>query len=206
MRYTGPKNKAARREGVDLGLKTLGSKSHGNLLKKINILPGQHGTRFRRKISEHARQLREKQKLRYSFGITEGQLKSYFAKASKKEGNTADNMVQLIEKRLDNVVYRLGFAPTRASARQLVTHGHVLVNGNKLTIPSYIVNVNEKIELNSKKVAKIAYLSTFQQQQNVIIPSWFKLEKNTGVLEKNPDNGIIDQQINMRLVIEFYSR
>ncbi len=121
MRYTGPRNKIARREGVDLGLKTPGSKSHARLLKKLNILPGQHGIKGRKKLSERGRQLREKQKLRFMFGITEKQLKKYFLQASEKKGNTAIFLSRFLELRLDNIVYRLGFAPTRPCARQLVS-------------------------------------------------------------------------------------
>src|SRR5437016_5710209 len=131
MRSLESKNKTARREGMDLGLKTSGSKSHASLLKRINVLPGQHGARGRRKVSEHGKQLREKQKLRFIFGITEKQLKKYFTLAKKKKGNTALFLSLYLEKRLDNVVYRLGFAPTRASARQLITHGHMRVNAKK---------------------------------------------------------------------------
>lgn len=206
MRYTGPKNKIARRESTDLGLKTLGSKSHGTMLKKLNLMPGQHATKFRRKLSEHARQLREKQKLRYAFGLTEKQLKSYFVIASKKEENTSIYMCELLEKRLDNILYRMGFAPTRAAARQLITHGHVNVNGSKLSIPSYLVRVGESIELDEKKVANIPYIMQFREQSNSIIPEWLKVSKNSGKLIEEPKSLIIDQQINMRLVIEFYSR
>lgn len=206
MRYTGPKNKISRRETSDLGLKTLGSKTHSNLLKKLNVAPGQHGARFRRKLSEHGRQLREKQKLRYAFGLTEKQLKSYFDIASKKEGNTSILMCELLERRLDNVVYRMGFAPTRASARQLVSHGHVMVNGKKLTIPSYILNIGEKIELSDSKATKIPYIVQYREQNSAIIPEWLKIAKNSGSLEELPSSTIIEQQVNMRLVIEFYSR
>src|SRR3989338_1026851 len=134
MRYTGPRNRISRREGMDLGLKTPGSKSHASLLKKMNVLPGQHGTRGRRKVSEYGKQVREKQKLRYMFGITEKQLKNYFQKAVKKTGNTGEYLSQYLEQRLDNVVYRLGFAPTRSAARQLVSHRHVRINDKILSI------------------------------------------------------------------------
>jgi small subunit ribosomal protein S4 len=113
MRYTGPRNRIARREGLDLGLKTPGSKSQATLLKKLNVLPGQHGTRGRRKVSEHGRQLREKQKMRFMYGVTETQLKNYFGRSIKKTGNTALYMTQFLEKRLDTIVNRLGFVPTR---------------------------------------------------------------------------------------------
>ena len=206
MRYTGPKNKVSRRESTDLGLKTTGSKSQASLLKKLNILPGQHGTRYRRKQSEHARQLREKQKLRFLFGVTEKQLKGYFDTASRRRGNTAIFLGELLERRLDNVVYRLGFAPTRAAARQLVSHGHFKVNDKVLDIPSYLVQVNEKITFADDSTKKIPYIEEFRAQNDITIPEWVELKKDTGVLAKTPDNSIIEQQVNLRLVIEFYSR
>ncbi|QQS43937.1 30S ribosomal protein S4 [Candidatus Roizmanbacteria bacterium] len=206
MRYTGPKNKVSRRESADLGLKTTGSKAQASLLKKINILPGQHGTRFRRKSSEHARQLREKQKLRFLFGVTEKQLKGYFDTASRRRGNTAIFLGELLERRLDNVVYRLGFAPTRAAARQLVSHGHIKVNEKVLDIPSYLVQVDEKITFASDDSKKIPYIEEFRGQNDITFPEWVELKKDMGVLTKTPDNSIIEQQVNLRLVIEFYSR
>ncbi len=206
MRYTGPKNKVSRRENTDLGLKTTGSKAQASLLKKINILPGQHGTRYRRKQSEHARQLREKQKLRFLFGVTEKQLKGYFDTASRRRGNTAIFLGELLERRLDNIVYRLGFAPTRAAARQLVSHGHVSVNDKVLDIPSYLVKEGEKITFANDKSKKIPYIEEFRGQNDITIPEWVELKKDSGTLSKTPDNSIIEQQVNLRLVIEFYSR
>ena len=190
MRYTGPRNRLARRENIDLGLKTPGSKSHASLLKKINILPGQHGTKGRRKQSEHSRQLREKQKLRYSFDVTEKQLKKYFKIASRKRGNTAVFLSELLERRLDNVVYRLGFAPTRASARQLVSHGHISVNNKKVTIASF----------------RVSAIDVFRTQNEVILPEWLEQKKDSGTMVGKPDSSLIDKQVNLRLVVEFYSR
>jgi len=206
MRYTGPKNKVSRRENTDLGLKTTGSKAQASLLKKINILPGQHGTRYRRKQSEHARQLREKQKLRFLFGVTEKQLKRYFDIASRRRGNTAIFLGELLERRLDNIVYRLGLAPTRAAARQLVSHGHIKVNDKVLDIPSYLVRENETVTFTNDDSKKIVYIEAFREQSDITIPEWVELKKDTGVLTKAPDNSIIEQQVNLRLVIEFYSR
>ncbi|KKQ38331.1 MAG: 30S ribosomal protein S4 [Candidatus Roizmanbacteria bacterium GW2011_GWA2_37_7] len=206
MRYTGPKNKIARRQATDLGLKTAGSKSHASLLKKMNIRPGQHGTRYRRKESEHARQLIEKQKLRYLFGLTESQLKKYFTIASRKKGNTAIYLGELLERRLDNILYRLGFTPTRAAARQLVTHGHIAVNDKKINIPSYLMKNNEKISFLTKKTKEIPYIQIFCETSDVIVPVWLEAKKDSGLLTQTPDNTLIQQQVNLRLVIEFYSR
>ena len=206
MRYTGPKNRIARRENMDLGLKTTGSKSQALLLKKINILPGQHGTKGRRKRSEHSRQLREKQKLRYTFGVTEKQLKNYFGKASRRRGNTAVFLSELLERRLDNVLYRLGFAPTRAASRQLVSHGHITVDGQKVTIPSYQVAVGEEIGFARETSKKIPYIENYRAQTDLIIPEWLELKKDMGTLKQVPDTSLLEKMINLRLVIEFYSR
>lgn len=191
---------------TDLGLKTTGSKAHASLLKKINVTPGQHGARYRRKVSEHGRQLREKQKLRFTYGVSESQMKRYFDEASRRKGNTAILLAEHLERRLDNVVYRLGFAPTRAAARQLVCHGHMAVNGKVLDIPSYIVREGETITFAKDSSKKIPYIDTFREQNDAAIPEWMELKKDTGTLIGKPDSSIIDQQINMRLVIEFYSR
>jgi len=206
MRYTGPKNRLSRRENIDLGLKTPGSKSHATLLKKINILPGQHGVKGRRKQSEHSRQLREKQKLRFSFDVSEKQLKRYFKIASRKRGNTAVFLSELLEKRLDNVIYRLGFAPTRAAARQLVSHGHISVNKKKVTIASYRVSAKDEIGFFKEDSKKIPYIDVFREQNEVILPEWLELKKDTGTMVGKPDSSLIDKQVNLRLVVEFYSR
>lgn len=206
MRHLGSKNKAARREGMDLGLKTAGSKSQASLLKRINVLPGQHGARGRRKVSERGRQLREKQKLRFIFGITEKQLKSYFGRASKKTGNTALFLSQFLEKRLDNVVYRVGFAPTRAAARQLVGHGHIKVNGKKVTIPSFQVMPGDKITFAGEKSAKIPYVEAYASTKDMLFPAWIDRKPEQGSLTVDPTQEEIEKQVDLRSVIEYYSR
>lgn len=206
MRYTGPKNRIARRQATDLGLKTPGSKSHARLLKKLNVMPGQHGTRRRRKVSERGMQLTEKQKLRYIFGLSETQLKKYFKQAVIKKGNTAEVMAQSLERRLDNTVYRLGLAPTRASARQLVTHGHIAVNGKKVTIPSYQVKVDDVISFLKEKSAKISYIEQTLTNKDIIMPSWLAKQGISGKLTAQPSSDEIAKQVNLRLVIEYYSR
>ncbi|SRR3989338_347463 len=206
MRHTGPKNKISRREAMDLGLKTPGSKSQASLLRRLNVLPGQHGTRGRRKQSERSKQLREKQKLRFIFGITEKQLKGYFQKAMNIKGNTGVLLGQLLEKRLDNVVYRLGFAPTRASARQLVNHGHFTVNGRLMNIPSYKVEINDKIGFRKQKTAKIPYVETSLSSKDTLIPAWVAKEGIAGKLLAEPTSEDIEKQVNLRSVVEYYSR
>lgn len=206
MRYTGPKNRIARGQQADLGLKTTGSKAHATLLKKVNIKPGQHGARYRRKVSEHAKQLIEKQKLRHIFGLTETALKKYFEVSSRKKGNTAVHLCEVLERRLDNVLYRMGFAPTRASARQLVSHGHVLINNKKMDIPSYLLRNGDEVTYKNKKTKEIPYLQAFQEQSDIIIPGWLVVKKDSGKMATTPDDSLIKEQVNLRLVIEFYSR
>ncbi|MBI3619697.1 30S ribosomal protein S4 [Candidatus Roizmanbacteria bacterium] len=206
MRYTGPRNRIARREGMDLGLKTPGSKSHARLLKKLNVFPGQHGLKGRRKISEHAYQLREKQKLRFLFGVTEKQLKKYYVIGTAKKGNTAFYLCQFLEKRLDNLVFRAGFAPTRASARQLVTHGHINVNDKTVTVPSYVVKVDDIITFAKEKSTKIPYIEQMLTNKDTILPKWLERKATVGKLIAEPTQEEIAKQINLRLVIEFYSR
>ncbi len=206
MRYLGPKNRISRREGVDLELKTVGSKSHARLLKKLNVPPGQHGIRKRKKVSERGTQLREKQKLRYMFGITETQLKNYFKKASLKKGNTASYLSHSLESRLDNVIFHLGFAPTRAAARQLITHGHITINKKKLSIPSYQVRVGEEIGFFNDKTTKIPYIESSLNVKDIILPAWLEKKATVGKLIAEPTQEVIEKLINLRLIIEYYSR
>lgn len=206
MRYTGPKNRIARREGMDLGLKTPGTKSHATLLKRLNVRPGQHGTRGRRKVSEYGRQIREKQKLRYIFGVTETQMKKYFQKSKKKTGNTGLYLSQYLEQRLDNVVYRLGFVPTRAAARQLVTHQHVKINDKVLNVPSYQVRIGDMVTLAKESSTKIPQVELSLAKKDTIIPPWLERQGTVGKVGGMPGAEGVDKQINLRLVIEFYSR
>lgn len=206
MRYTGPKNRISRREGIDLGLKTPGSKAQASLLKKINILPGQHGTKGRRKVSDHGKQLREKQKLRFYFGLTESQMKKYFKKAVRKTGNTGLFLCQALEKRLDNIVYRLGMAPTRASARQLVTHRHIKVNSKSVGSPSYVVKIGDQIEFAKTSTTKIPAIEKAVGNKDLILPTWLLRKGAVGKLNAETTSELIENQFNLRLVIEFYSR
>ncbi len=206
MRITTARNKIARREGADLGFKTPGSKSHAALLRRINVLPGQHGTRRRRKQSERGKQLREKQKLRYMFGLSEKQLKNYFKKAVEMKGNSALNISQLLEKRLDSVVYRLGFAPTRPSARQLVSHRHVKVNGKIVNRASFQVSEKDEVAFASSRSTKIPWVETSLENKDILIPSWLEKKNNQGKIVAQPSEEEIEKQVDLRSVIEFYSR
>lgn len=206
MRYTGPKNRIARRQGIDLGLKTSGSKSQERLLKKIAVPPGQHGLNKRRKVSERGNQIRETQKLRFMFGVTAKQLKNYFKKAVSTKGNTALYLCTLLESRLDNTVYRLGFAPTRAAARQMTTHGHITVNGKVLNIPSYQVRIADAISFKSDKIQKTPAVVKMLEIKDLIIPHWLERQATVGKLLEKPNMDVLRDQIDLRLVIEYFSR
>lgn len=206
MRYRGPKNRLSRREGLDLGLKTPGSKAHASLLKKINVLPGQHGTRKRRKFSERGSQLREKQKLRFMFGVSEKQLKRYFKQAIRKKGNTAQFLVEFLERRLDNIVYRLGMAPTRAAARQLVNHGHIKVNDRRNNIPSAQLKPGDIVTFYREKTTKIPYIETMLGNKDIIMADWLERKGTVGKVKTIPTKDDIEKQITLREIIEYYSR
>ncbi|MDG2835109.1 30S ribosomal protein S4, partial [Vibrio parahaemolyticus] len=162
-RYTGPSCRLCRREGTKLFLKGDRCYSDKCALNKRNFAPGQHG-QGRKKSTEYGMQLREKQKVRRFYGLTESQMRMYFDKADKMKGITGENLLQLLEMRLDNVVYRMGFASSRAEARQLVTHGHFLLNGRKADIPSLITNVGDTIEVKEKSKSSEKFKSLMENK------------------------------------------
>lgn len=205
MRYLGSKTKLSRKLGVDLGLKTTGSKSHLRLLKRLSVSPGQHGSQ-RKKITEYGLQLKEKQKLKFMFGVSEKQLKRYFNLASKKRGNTAVYLSQFLEKRLDNVVYRLGFAPTRASARQLVSHRHIKVNDQIVNIPSYQIKVGDVISFSKESSKEIDYVKKMLESKDYLLPKWLERKGEIGKVVEEPDITNIEKQVNLRSIIELFSR
>ncbi len=204
-RYTGPKNRLSRREGVDLGLKTVGSKAHASLLKRLNVPPGVHGGRGRRKLSGYGEQLREKQKVKAMYGLLERQFRKTFEKAKKWKGNTGDKLIQFLEQRLDNVVYRLGLTPTRGASRQIVAHGHVLVNGKKVDVPSYLVAVSDVISL-SPKGLKIPAVAKAIELENTTLPAWLERKGPVGKITKLPERLDVKEDISEQLIIEYYSR
>lgn len=206
MRYTGPKNRLSRREGVDLGLKTTGSKAQASLMRRLNIKPGQRPNARGSKLTEYAKQLREKQKLQRTYGLTESQLKKYFNEANRSLGNTAFILVQMLESRLDNVVYRLGFAPTRASARQLVNHCHFTVNGKKSSIPSYLVKQGDVVSFKKEKSSKIPYISSLLENKDHTAPEWLEKKALSGKITAEPNPEGLHSSIDLQAVIEFYSR
>ncbi|MBT3249713.1 MAG: 30S ribosomal protein S4 [Candidatus Pacebacteria bacterium] len=200
-RYTGPKNKLARKVGEDLGLKTNALK----VARRLMIRPGQHGHRGRRKVSDYGLQLQEKQKVKYIYGILEKQLSRLYKEASKNPTATGSALLGLLERRLDNVVYRAGWAPTRFSARQLVSHGHVQVNGKKMSIPSYRVKVEDVVNLKDKAM-KIPYVSDLLKDESVTTPEWIKRKGAAAKIASLPVRDDVIERIDEQLVVEYYSR
>ena len=201
-RYTGPKNKLARREGYNL----FGSTSR-SLERRLGVPPGEHGAKRRRKESEYGIQLREKQKVKRIYGMLERQFRRFFAMASSQRGATGEMLLQLLERRLDNVAYRLGFARTRPMARQLVNHGHLVVNGRKLDIPSYIVKPGDVIQL-TQKSAEIPGVQEALAERGGSIPSWLVRDEAglTGRILRLPEREEVEPGISEQLIVEFYSR
>lgn len=204
-RYTGPKNRLSRREGMDLGVKTIGSHAHASMLKRLNIIPGSHGVKGRRKISDFGTQLREKQKVKRMYGLLERQFRRTFDHAKKWKGNTGDMLLQFLERRLDNLLYRVGLAPTRALARQLVSHGHVLVDGGKVTIPSYLVRVGTVVTLKPKG-AEIPAVKKMLEDQNRVTSAWLERKGPAAKVIRLPERSDITEDISEQLIIEYYSR
>lgn len=204
-RYIGPKNKLARREGIDLGLKTPGSSAHASLLRRLKIKPGQHGQKIFTKLSSYGQQLREKQKVKRIYGILEKQFKRYYQRAAKFKGITAEQLLRYLEQRLDNVAYRLNFVPTRTAARQIVSHGHILVNGQKVDIPSYQVKKGQVISL-KQRALKIPIVKKALEEKGGIVPRWLKRRGPAGKVVSLPRKEDIAEDINEQLIIEYYSR
>ncbi|AWX14129.1 30S ribosomal protein S4 [Mergibacter septicus] len=204
-RYLGPKLKLSRREGTDLflksGVRAIESKC------KIDTAPGQHGARKAR-LSDYGSQLREKQKVRRMYGILERQFRNYYKEANRLKGNTGENLLVLLEGRLDNVVYRMGFAATRAEARQLVSHKAIVVNGRVVNIPSFQVSVDDVVAIRekSKKQARIkASLELAEQREK---PTWLEVDaaKMEGVFKRIPERSDLSADINEHLIVELYSK
>ena len=204
-RYLGPKSKLSRREGRDLLLKS-GIRSYESKCRS-ETTPGQHGRR-RGRISDYGIQLREKQKVRRLYGVMEKQFRNYYKSAARKKGVTGNNLLQLLESRLDNVVYRLGFASTRAEARQLVSHKAVAVNGATVNIPSYQLSSGDLISLrdkakNQKRVKEAMDISSSRPECE-----WLEVNKTdfSGVFSSAPEREFLDSDINENLIIELYSK
>ncbi len=200
-RYTGPKHKIARREGVNIL-----EKSSGSLERRLNIMPGMQSRRGgRRKPSEYGLQLREKQKLKRSYGLLEKQFRNYVETAQKSRENTDEMLIQLLEGRLDNLVYRLGFANSRNMARQFVSHGHVLVDGVKVNVPSYNVKIGQKVSLSKKLLQNEVLKSHIDEMASNLLP-YLERKDVVGKLAKKPTRDEVPNPADYQLVIEFYSR
>lgn len=200
-RYTGPKHRLARRENSNIL-----EKASASLARRLNVPPGIHGPKGRpRKFSEYGQQLREKQKAKRTYGLMENQFKKNFDIATKVKGKTGEALLQLLERRLDNTVYRLGLAPSRAMARQLVSHGHVLVNSKKINIPSYPLKVNEVVTL-SGKALKIPAVVKLLEAAESKTPAYLEKTAAAGRLTKIPSREEIPVDVNEQLIIEYYSR
>jgi len=204
-KYTGPKCKLSRREGVDLELKSslrpLDSKC------KLDQVPGQHGAR-RTRLSDYALQLREKQKLRRIYGVLEKQFRNYYKKAANQKGSTGENLLSLLETRLDNVVYRSGFGATRAEARQLVNHKSIMVNSKIVNIPSYKVQANDVISVREKSKKQTRIESSLNMAKQKGIADWITLDENKleAVFKNVPERTDLPPDINEQLVVELYSK
>jgi small subunit ribosomal protein S4 len=200
-RYTGPRVRISRRFGVPV----FGPSKY---LERRNYGPGVHGPRSRRKLTEYALGLNEKQKLRYYYGLLEKQFRGVYEKALRQRGITGVIMLQILETRLDNVVYQLGFASTRAAARQMVGHGHVKVNGRKVAISSYALKVNDAIEVKESNVSRQLATRYLEISTSRAVPEWLLLNKDTfqGVVQRLPTREEIQPIANEQAVVEFYSR
>lgn len=206
-RYTGSVCRLCRREGCKLFLK--GDRCYGPncAVGKRPTPPGEHGQARQRKMSEYGLQLREKQKAKRAYGVLENQFHSYFESAENENGITGENLLILLERRLDNVVYRAGFGSSRAMARQLVRHGHIRVNGKKVNIPSYLVDVNDEITIR-EKTAEGEYFKALREGTGRVIPKWITLDSANlkAIVNASPARDDVDLTIQENLIVELYSR
>jgi len=205
-RYTGPKCKLARREGTDLFLKS--ARRSLETKCKLDTKPGQHGVRSGMRMSDYGNQLREKQKLRRTYGILERQFRRYFGEAARRKGSTGTNLLQLLESRLDNVVYRMGLGSTRSEARQLVSHGSIIVNGKVVDVPSALVRAADVVGVTERAKGQLRIQDALQLAEKVGFPSWVEVDvkKMVGTFKGAPDRSEFAQDINESLVVELYSK
>lgn len=197
-KYVGPKDRLSRREAFDIF-------STGGKLTRLNVPPGVHGPKGTRGSSQYGKQLREKQKVKRFYGILEKQFRRYVDEAFKSKGNTGEVILVSLERRLDNVVYRLGFAPSRPSARQIVSHRHVLVNGSKVNIPSYNLKINDVVSLDAK-ASNIPEIKKALEQKDLKIPSWLERKALVGKVSALPKREDITEPISEQDIVEYYSR
>jgi small subunit ribosomal protein S4 len=204
-RYIGPTCKLARREGTDLFLK--GRARALDTKCKLDKIPGQHGDR-RTRISDYGLQLREKQKVRRTYGVLEKQFRNYFKKASLKKGSTGENLLQLLEGRLDNIAYRMGFGATRSEARQLVSHKALLVNGQIVNIASYQVRPGDEVEVREKARKQLRIQDALNVAEQYGFPEWVDVDVKAmkGIFKSVPERGDLSADINESLIVELYSK
>jgi small subunit ribosomal protein S4 len=200
-RYTGPRTRISRRFGIPM----FGPDKY---LERRNYGPGVHGPKSRRKHTDYGLGLIEKQKLRYFYGLMERQFRGVYERALKRRGVTGEQMLQILETRLDNVVYHLGFAGTRAAARQMVSHGHVKVNGRKVNVPSYGLKVNDVVEVKESNVSRQLASKSLELSTSRVVPDWMTLARETfkGTVLRVPTRAEIQPIANEQAVVEFYSR
>lgn len=200
-RYRGPKHRLARREGANILEKTSAS-----LARRLTVPPGMHGPKGKfGKVSDYGKQLREKQKAKRTYGLLESQFRKYFEKGLKVKGKTGEALLQALELRLDNTVFRLGFAPSRAMARQLVTHGHVLVDNKRVNIPSYNLKVDQVITMSGTSL-KIPSIAKLLEEDKTNLPAFLERKGAAGRIIKQPLREEIPTDVNEQLIIEYYSR
>jgi small subunit ribosomal protein S4 len=204
-RYIGPKCKLSRREGTDLHLKSRARPIESKC--QIDKTPGQHGGKVRR-LSDYAVQLREKQKLRRIYGVLEKQFRRYYKEAARRKGSTGEILLQLLECRLDNVVYRMGFGSTRSEARQLISHKAILVNGKSVNIPSFQVAPNDEIQIREKSRKQLRIQEALNVAEQYGLPEWVivDVKKMAGIFKQNPERSELPSEINEQLVVELYSK
>ncbi|MDB2386573.1 30S ribosomal protein S4 [Shewanella sp.] len=204
-RYLGPKLKLSRREGTDLflksGVRAIDSKC------KLETAPGQHGARKTR-LSEYGVQLREKQKVRRMYGVLEKQFRNYYKDAARTKGNTGENLLTLLETRLDNVVYRMGFGATRAESRQLVSHKSIMVNGSVVNIPSFKVSANDVVSVREKSRTQARIKAALEVSAQREKPTWVEVDntKMEGAFKRTPERSDLSAEINEQLIVELYSK
>lgn len=205
-RYIGPKCKLSRREGTDLFLKS--ARKSLDAKCKANVAPGQHGAKSGARLSDFGVHLREKQKIRRMYGVLERQFRRYFAEAERRKGSTGENLLKILECRLDNAVYRMGFGSTRAEARQLVSHKAIMVNGQSVNIASYQVKPGDEITVHQKALKQVRIQDALALAQSIGFPAWVEVDvaKMAGKFKALPDRTELSSDINEQLVVEFYSK
>jgi small subunit ribosomal protein S4 len=205
-RYIGPKCKLSRREGTDLFLKSARRSLDSKC--KLDSKPGQHGRTSGARLSDYGLQLREKQKLKRMYGVLEKQFRKYFAEAERRRGNTGETLIQLLESRLDNVVYRMGFGSTRAEARQLVAHRAIEVNGHTADIPSMMIKAGDVVSIREKAKKQSRIKESMDLATDIGLPQWVEVDaaKMAGVFKQVPDRSDVARDVNESMVVALYSR